>query len=118
MLARQRSRWQRGALEVFFRYRHMLFNPRYGRIGTLGLGHILVVDVVGPIMEVLGYILMTLFWLQGVLAMEYLLAYTALVFLYGVFIRVASLIKEGRATGVLRELRESSVVHEAATIST
>lgn len=94
VLARQRSRWQRGALEVFFRYRHMLFNPRYGRIGTLGLGHILVVDVVGPVMEVLGYILMPLFWLLGVMSVEYLLAYTALVFLYGVFISVASLILE------------------------
>ena len=94
VLARQRSRWQRGALEVFFRYRHMLFNPRYGRVGTLGLGHILVVDVVGPVMEVLGYILMPLFWLLGVLSVEHLLAYTALVFIYGVFISVASLILE------------------------
>jgi cellulose synthase/poly-beta-1,6-N-acetylglucosamine synthase-like glycosyltransferase len=94
VLARQRSRWQRGALEVFFRYRRMLFNPRYGRIGFLGFGHILIVDVVGPVMEVLGYILMPLFWLLGVLSAEHLLAYTALVFVYGVFISVASLILE------------------------
>lgn len=94
VLGRQRSRWQRGALEAFFRYRHMLFNPRYGRVGFLGFGHILVVDVVGPVMEVLGYILMPLFWLLGVLSVEHLLAYTALVFVYGVFISVASLILE------------------------
>ena len=43
----------------------MLFNPRYGRVGFLGLGHMLVVDVLGPMMEVLGYILMPLFWLLG-----------------------------------------------------
>ncbi|MEO4002019.1 glycosyltransferase [Mesorhizobium sp. CAU 1732] len=94
VLARQRSRWQRGALEVFFRYRSMLFNPRYGRVGFLGFGHILVVDVLGPIMEVLGYILMPLFWLMGVLSTEHMLAYTALVFVYGVFVSVASLILE------------------------
>ena len=94
VLARQRSRWQRGALEAFFRYRGMLFNPRYGRVGFLGLGHILVVDVLGPLMEVLGYILMPLFWLMGALSIETLLAYTALVFVYGVFVSVGSLILE------------------------
>ncbi len=94
VLARQRSRWQRGALEVFFRYRNMLFNPRYGRVGFLGFGHILIVDVLGPIMEVLGYVLMPLFWLMGVLSTDYLLAYTALVFVYGVFVSVASLVLE------------------------
>ena len=94
VLARQRSRWQRGALEAFFRYRGMLFKPRYGRVGFLGFGHILIVDVLGPVMEVLGYVLMPLFWLTGVLSTEHLLAYTALVFVYGVFVSVASLILE------------------------
>lgn len=94
VLARQRSRWQRGALEVFFRYRGMLLNPRYGRVGFLGFGHMLIVDILGPIMEVLGYVLMPLFWLMGVLSTEHLLAYTALVFVYGVFVSVASLILE------------------------
>jgi cellulose synthase/poly-beta-1,6-N-acetylglucosamine synthase-like glycosyltransferase len=94
VLGRQRSRWQRGSLEVFFRYRSMLFNPRYGRIGFLGFGHILLVDVIGPIIEVLGYILMPAFWLLGILAVDYLLAFTALVFTYGVFISVMSLILE------------------------
>lgn len=94
VLARQRSRWQRGALEVFFRYRGMLFNPRYGRVGFLGFGHMLIVDVLGPIMEVFGYILMPLFWSIGVLSTEHLLAYTALVFVYGVFVSVVSLILE------------------------
>ncbi len=94
VLGKQRSRWQRGSLEVFFRYRSMLFNPRYGRIGFLGFGHILLVDVIGPIIEVLGYILMPVFWLLGILAIDYLLAFTALVFVYGVFISVMSLILE------------------------
>lgn len=94
VLARQRSRWQRGALECFFRYRGMLFRPRYGRVGFLGLGHILIVDVLGPVMEVLGYILMPMFWLLGILSVDYLLAFTALVFTFGITVSVASLILE------------------------
>jgi cellulose synthase/poly-beta-1,6-N-acetylglucosamine synthase-like glycosyltransferase len=94
VLARQRSRWQRGALECFFRHRSMLFNPRYGRVGFLGFGHILAVDVLGPIVEVLGYLLIPAFWLLGILSVDYVLAFTSLVFTYGICISVCSLILE------------------------
>ncbi|MCT8266259.1 MULTISPECIES: glycosyltransferase family 2 protein [Afifella] len=94
VLGRQRARWQRGALECFFRYRHMAFNPRYGRIGFLGFGQMFIVDVLGPVVEVLGYILMPTFYFLGGLSLEYLLAYTALVFVFGVFISVGSLVLE------------------------
>jgi cellulose synthase/poly-beta-1,6-N-acetylglucosamine synthase-like glycosyltransferase len=93
-LGRQRARWQRGALEAFFKYRGMLFRPRYGRIGTLGLGHIMLVDVIGPPVEALGYILLPIMWWQGLIDFDLMLAFLALTFTYGVFISVGSLILE------------------------
>jgi cellulose synthase/poly-beta-1,6-N-acetylglucosamine synthase-like glycosyltransferase len=94
ILGRQRARWQRGALETFFRHKTMLFNPRYGRIGFLGMGHVLVVDVVGPLVEVLGYILVPLLWGLGLLAWDYFLAFLAITFTFGIFVSVATLILE------------------------
>jgi cellulose synthase/poly-beta-1,6-N-acetylglucosamine synthase-like glycosyltransferase len=94
VLGRQRARWQRGALETFFRHKKMLFNPRYGRVGFLGFGHILVVDVVGPLVEVLGYILVPLLWALGLLAVDYLLAFLAVTFTLGIFVSAATLILE------------------------
>lgn len=94
ILGRQRARWQRGALETFFKHRDMLFNPRYGRIGFLGFGQILIVDIVGPIVEVLGYFLVPLLWALGLLEIEYLLAFLAITFTFGVFVSVATLILE------------------------
>lgn len=94
ILGRQRARWQRGALETFSRHRDMLFNPRYGRIGFLGFGHILIVDVLGPLIEVLGYVLVPLLWAVGLLSVEYLLAYLAITFTLGVFVSVSTLILE------------------------
>ena len=93
-LGRQRARWQRGALETFFRHRDMLFNPRYGRIGFIGFGHILLVDVVGPLVEVLGYMLVPLLWLLGLLSIDYLVAFLAVTFTFGIFVSVATLILE------------------------
>lgn len=94
VLGRQRSRWQRGALETFFRHADMLFRPRYGRIGTIGLGHVFLVDVIGPLVEVLGYALVPVLWALGYLSVDYLLAYVALTFVFGIFVSVGSLILE------------------------
>ena len=116
VLARQRSRWQRGALECFFRYRSMLFRPRYGRIGFLGFGHILIVDVLGPVAEVLGYILMPLFWLLGILSTDYFLAFTALVFTYGVCISVCSLVLEEAELQRFPRARDLAILTFAAVV--
>lgn len=94
ILAGQRARWQRGSLETFAKHRDMFLNPRYGRIGFLGMGQVFVVDVVGPLVEVIGYALIPLFWLLGLNALEHLLAFLAVIFSLGVFISVGSLVLE------------------------
>jgi cellulose synthase/poly-beta-1,6-N-acetylglucosamine synthase-like glycosyltransferase len=91
VLGRQRTRWQQGALECFFQNKRMALNPRYGRVGLLGFGHMIVVDLLGPVLEVLGYFCVPLFWWFGVLSTEALIAYTALVFGFGTFTSIASL---------------------------
>ena len=94
ILGRQRARWQRGSLETFAKHRDMLFNPRYGRVGFLAFGQVLVVDVLGPLIEVLGYFLIPLLWAAGLLSIDYLLAFLAVTFTFGIFISVATLILE------------------------
>lgn len=93
-LARQRKRWQRGALETFFKHRDMLFRRRYGRVGSIGFGQMLIVDVIGPFTELLGYVLIPAFWALGLLNVEFLLAFLALTFVYGVFVSVGALMLE------------------------
>lgn len=94
VLATQRKRWQRGALEVFFKHRDMLLRPKYGMLGMVGLPNNLVIDVLGPLAELAGYVLMPILWMAGRLNGDFILAYTALFFLLGVFISICSLILE------------------------
>jgi len=94
VLRRQRARWQRGALETFFKYRNMLFNRRCGRLGTIGFGHMLLIDVIGPPVECTGYILFPLLWYLGLIEFDFVLAFLAVTFSFGVFISVGSLILE------------------------
>lgn len=94
VLGRQRARWHRGALETFVRHRDMLFNPLYGRIGWLGFGYILIVDVLGPFIDLFGYLLIPTFWALGVLNADYLYAFLAVGFGYGVVISLGALALE------------------------
>jgi cellulose synthase/poly-beta-1,6-N-acetylglucosamine synthase-like glycosyltransferase len=93
-LGRQRARWERGALEVFRKHRSMALNPRFGAVGLIGFGQILVVDVIGPLVAVLGYVIVPLGWAIGLLAHDYFLAYVAAVFSFGILMSVLSLILE------------------------
>ncbi|WP_374471841.1 glycosyltransferase [Phenylobacterium sp.] len=94
VLGRQRARWHRGALETFERHRDMVLNPRYGRVGSLGFGYVFLVDVLGPFIELAGYVLIPAFWLLGVLHIEYLFAFLAVSAGFGVVLSVGALALE------------------------
>ena len=94
VLARQRRRWQRGALETFFKHADMMGSSKYGRISWMGLGQMLLVDVMGPVIEVIGYVLIPLFYALGWLEFEFVLAFLAVTFAFGVCLSVGSLALE------------------------
>jgi cellulose synthase/poly-beta-1,6-N-acetylglucosamine synthase-like glycosyltransferase len=94
VLARQRARWHRGALETFVLHRKMAFNPKYGAVGMIGFGWIVLSDVIGPPVEVLGYVLIPLWWSLGALSLDYLLAFIAVTFTFGIALSVGALALE------------------------
>ena len=92
-LSNQRIRWQRGALECLSRHKNMLFNRRYGRLGMVTLPTFLLVDLISPVMEIIGYFLIILLILFGWLEAKYIIALLVL-FSFGVLITVMSLMIE------------------------
>lgn len=93
-LSNQRTRWQRGALECLSRHKKMIFNPRYGRLGMVTLPTFVLVDLISPIAEIFGYLLMIILVLLGWLDVKFFIAITSLIFSYGVLISVLSLVLE------------------------
>ncbi len=67
VLGRQRDRWHRGGAEAVWLHRRMLFNPRYGRIGLVAMPVFLLVEILGPVAEMLGYVAVAVAWLTGAL---------------------------------------------------
>jgi cellulose synthase/poly-beta-1,6-N-acetylglucosamine synthase-like glycosyltransferase len=58
VLARQRNRWYRGLLEVVRRHACMLGRPRYRTAGLLALPYFVLVELLSPIVEALGVVLL------------------------------------------------------------
>lgn len=110
VLSRQRKRWQRGALETFFKHRTMLFNSRYGRVGTVGMPFALITDVLGPLTEVIGYVLVPVLWLSGVLNWDFVLAFLALTFVFGIFVSACAIILEELALHRIPRARDLLII--------
>ncbi|AXK43707.1 glycosyltransferase family 2 protein [Erythrobacter aureus] len=90
----QRARWQQGALETLERHKSMVFNPRYGRIGMIGMPQLVLEDVVGPPAEVAGYLVVPAAIMLGVLDPMMAAAYFGVTVLFGTGLSLGSLVLE------------------------
>ena len=54
-LGGQRRRWQRGLVETLWRHQRMTLNPRFGMFGLVALPSFFLLEVLGPLVELLGY---------------------------------------------------------------
>jgi cellulose synthase/poly-beta-1,6-N-acetylglucosamine synthase-like glycosyltransferase len=94
ILGAQRSRWARGMFEVLSKHRDMIFRPRYGPPGVVGLGYCFLIDGVGPLIELAGLVLIPAAWLLGIINLPFLLASLGFMFAFGVFVSVICLFLE------------------------
>jgi cellulose synthase/poly-beta-1,6-N-acetylglucosamine synthase-like glycosyltransferase len=94
VLRRQRARWHRGLVRTLWSHRGILFNPRYGTLGLLAFPHAFLFEMLGPFVEILGYVVVVAAWLLGLLSPEFFLLFLAVSILYGIFLSVAAVLLE------------------------
>jgi cellulose synthase/poly-beta-1,6-N-acetylglucosamine synthase-like glycosyltransferase len=94
VLARQRNRWHRGMLQSLWRHKRMIFNPRHGAIGLVALPYCLLFETLGPFVETLGYIVVPLSWLLGLLNVDFFILFMIFAIFFGVFLSVAAVLLE------------------------
>ncbi|PCD04098.1 glycosyl transferase [Sphingomonas spermidinifaciens] len=95
-LRNQRSRWQQGALETLVAHRAMIGNPRYGRVGLIAMPLMVLEDVIGPPAELIGYLVVPVCYLLGILEPATALAFFSLTFVFGTGVSIATLALEER----------------------
>lgn len=93
-LSQQRRRWYRGLLEVVGSNRDMIANPRYGRIGLVGLPLHILAEVFGPLLETFGYAVVVLALLLGVLHVEFFAMFLLVIIGIGIFLSTFGIFSE------------------------
>ncbi len=91
-LLKQRNRWHRGLIDSLWHSRRMFLNPRYGVVGLFAVPYFVFVEALGPLAELAGYLSLFVFFLLGVLHLEYAVLFFIFAVQWGMLINVGSLL--------------------------
>ena len=94
VLARQRGRWQRGLVAAMWRYRGMLFNPRYGRVGLIAVPFYTFGEMLAPLVEVFGYVIIVAGLIAGVVNVSFALLFILVAWGYGMLLSLWAVVLE------------------------
>ena len=99
VLRRQRRRWQRGSIETLLMHWRMLGNPRYGAPGMLGLPALLLFELIGPLIELSGYVVAMIAFATGSIDLDVFLVFLAISVLYGLVLSFGAIAIEDASFG-------------------
>ena len=90
----QRRRWQIGLFDTLLSHASMLFNPFYGFVGMFAVPYNWIFELLGAVVEVIGYILIPFTLIMGELNMFFFVTYFLLAVMLGVILSEGSLVLE------------------------
>lgn len=93
-LARQRNRWHRGLIESLSHSAKMTFNPRYGITGLFAMPFYVIFEMFGPLIEVTGYAIFTLYVLLGDFNQPFAVGFFLLAVVFGVLLSLLAILLE------------------------
>jgi cellulose synthase/poly-beta-1,6-N-acetylglucosamine synthase-like glycosyltransferase len=97
VLRRQRTRWQRGLIDTLVRHRAMIGRPRYGTVGMISLPGFVMFEMLSPLVELSGYILLPVFWALGFLSLSGAWVLFVLAIMYMVLVSALAVLLEDLA---------------------
>ena len=116
VLRRQRTRWQRGLIDTLWRHRAMIGRPRYGTVGMVALPGFLVFEMLSPLVELSGYLLLPVLWLLGMFSSSAAGTFFVLAILYTVLISVLAVLLEDIAFRRYPSIRDLTLLVVAALL--
>jgi cellulose synthase/poly-beta-1,6-N-acetylglucosamine synthase-like glycosyltransferase len=116
VLRLQRSRWQRGLIDTLWRHRGMIGRPKYGTVGLVSLPGFALFEMMSPLVELSGYILLPILYFSGALNPSYAYTLLTLSVLYGVLVSVLAVLLEDIAFRRYPRLRDLGLLLVAAVL--
>lgn len=106
ILARQRNRWSRGAMESLWIHRKMFLNPKYGITGLISFPYWVICEWLSPVFELVGVFLLICYTLFGMVDSSQLLTLTGLAFSIAMTISIMSIIIEETTYRMYRKRKD------------
>jgi cellulose synthase/poly-beta-1,6-N-acetylglucosamine synthase-like glycosyltransferase len=115
-LHRQRNRWQRGTVETVMLHTGMLFNPRYGLAGLFGIPYFLAFEIIGPVVELLGYILTIVGLAIGAISWGTAALFFVVSVSFGIFLSIGAVFLEEFTLRRYSALKDVLILFSAAVL--
>jgi cellulose synthase/poly-beta-1,6-N-acetylglucosamine synthase-like glycosyltransferase len=94
MLGRQRRRWHLGMIQSLWQHKSLIFNPRYGRLGLFAIPYNVFIEMISPLIEFSGYIIVPLSYFLGMIDYDFFMLFLLLAVGYGVFLSTTGVFLE------------------------
>jgi cellulose synthase/poly-beta-1,6-N-acetylglucosamine synthase-like glycosyltransferase len=115
-LRAQRCRWRRGLLQVLWRHRRAIADPRLGVVGMGVLPYMVVFEGLGPLLEASGYVITTAAALAGILNWYHFHAMLAVSLLFGAATTLVAIFLSDAGTGRYLRNRDLAILLAAALL--
>jgi len=109
-LSGQRNRWHRGLLDTLLYNRVMLFNPRYGLTGLFAMPFYLVFELLGPFIEVMGYLIFAACIVLGLVNYWFAVLFFLVAVVMGTLLSLLSILLEEYSSGRYPRLQDILVL--------
>ena len=110
VLGRQRDRWQRGLADVLWRHRDVLLRPRYGALGLVALPYFVLVELLAPVVEVVGLIGLGVALAIGAVDGSFALLFFLVAYGFGVLLTCITLVLDELSFPRYRQLRDRLIL--------
>ncbi|MDR7192032.1 glycosyltransferase family 2 protein [Luteimonas terrae] len=115
-LGRQRSRWQRGLAESLTRHVRLALSPRAGAAGLLAWPFMTLFELIGPLIELVGYIVMVGGFAFGVISPTALVVFLLVAIGMGILLSVNGLLLETLSFRVYARKRDMLLMFAMAVL--
>lgn len=115
-LGRQRSRWQRGLAESLTRHARLAVSPRSGAAGLLAWPFMTLFELIGPLIELAGYVVMVGGFAFGVISPAALVVFLLVAIGMGILLSVNGLLLETLSFRVYGRKRDMLLMFAMAVL--
>jgi cellulose synthase/poly-beta-1,6-N-acetylglucosamine synthase-like glycosyltransferase len=109
-LRRQRRRWQVALADSLAKNIHLLFHRRGGAAGWAAFPFLLTFELLGPLIEVLGYLLVAIGFASGVISWQVFAAFLLVAIGFGILLSVSALLLEEASIRFYRRPGQAAVL--------